>query len=168
MVEILTKLRDVGSVELKMNVPSSDRMALRKIKIDPLKGRIREVVFFDTPELTLYKNGLVLRGRRTQGDDDDSVLKLRPCDPTELPAPFRKSPNLKVEMDVTRQSHVVSASLKGTRPAGTLREVMAGQSPLGKFFSKEQRSLLVDRWPDGLGWVDLVPLGPIYVIVMKG
>src|SRR4051794_11269205 len=103
MVEILNKLGDVGSVELKMNVPSSDRMALRKIKIDPLKGHIREVVFFDPPALPLYNNGIVLRARRTQGADDDSVVKLRPCLPSDLPAPFRKSPNLKVEMDVTRQ-----------------------------------------------------------------
>src|SRR5262249_5334752 len=26
---------------------------------------------------------------------------------------------------------------------------------------------LVDRWPEGLGWDDLVPLGPAYVILIK-
>src|SRR5207302_4880813 len=129
------------------------------------KGNLREVVFFDTPDLTLYKNGVVLRGRRTQGGADDSVVKLRPCLPADLPKDVRKSPNLKVEMDVTSQSYVVSASLKGSRPAGTLTDVLAGRTDLPRFFSKEQRTFLVDRWPAGIGWVDLVPLGPIYVIV---
>src|SRR4051794_33708160 len=155
MLEILEKLSDVGSVELKMNVPSEERMALRKLKVDPLQGHIREVVFFDTPDLALYRHGVVLRGRRTQGKDDDSVVKLRPCAPTSLPDGVRKLPNLKVEMDVPRQGHVVSASLKGTRPPGSLQKVMSGNGHLGRFFSKEQRSFLVDRWPDGLGWVDL-------------
>src|SRR5947209_18222406 len=49
--EILTKLADVGSVELKMNVPPDQRMSLRSLHLDPLKGKLREVVFFDTPDL---------------------------------------------------------------------------------------------------------------------
>jgi len=167
MMEILNSLGDVGSVELKMNVPSEDRMALRSLDVDPLKGRLREVVFFDTPDLTLYKAGVVLRGRRTQDDADDTVVKLRPCMPNELPAAIRKSPNLKVEMDITRQSYVISASLKGSRPAGSVRNVLRGKANLGKLFTKEQRTFLVDRWPVGIGWDDLVPLGPVYVIIVK-
>ena len=166
--EILTKLADVGSVELKMNVPAEQRMSLRNLRMDPLKGRLREVVFFDTPDLALFKAGIAVRGRRTQDRDDDTVTKLRPCMPAELPASVRNSPNLKVELDVTRRTHMVSASLKGVRPAGTLTDVLAGRMTLEKFLSKEQRSFMADRLPDGLGWQDLVPLGPTYVIVMKG
>src|SRR5436190_8808786 len=136
MLEILDRIGDVGSVELKMNVPSEQRMALRQLKVDALKGNLREVVFFDTPDLALYKNGVVLRGRRTQGRDDDSVVKLRPCLPSDLPKEVRNSSNLKVEMDITSASHVVSASLKGGRSAGTLTEVLAGRTDLARFFSK--------------------------------
>src|SRR5437764_3372142 len=125
--EILTKLADVGSVELKMSVPAEQRMSLRNLRMDPLKGRLREVVFFDTPDLALFKAGIAVRGRRTQDRDDDTVTKLRPCMPAELPASVRNSPNLKVELDVTRRTHMVSASLKGVRPAGTLTDVLAGR-----------------------------------------
>src|SRR3954454_3667129 len=165
--EILEKLADVGTVELKMNVPPDQRMGLRKLSIDALKGKIREVVFFDTPDLTLFNAGVAIRGRRTQGRDDDTVAKLRPCMPSELAAPFRKSPNLKVEMDVTRRSHVVSASMKGVRPLGSVTDVLAGRLTLEKLLSKEQRAFLDGRLPDGVGFSDLVPLGPTFVIVVK-
>src|SRR4051794_10022176 len=98
--EMLEKLADVGTVEIKMNVPAEQRMSLRNLNVDVLKGKMREVVFFDTPDLALFRAGVAIRGRRTQGRDDDTVTKLRPCLPNELPAAFRKSPNLKVEMDV--------------------------------------------------------------------
>jgi hypothetical protein len=165
--EMLEKLADVGTVELKMNVPAEQRLSLRNLQIDALKGKIREVVFFDTPDLALFRGGVAVRGRRTQGRDDDTVAKLRPCLPTDLAAPFRKSPNLKVEMDVTRRGHVVSASMKGVRPAGTLTEVLAGKMTLEKFLSKEQRAFLDGHLPDGVALGDLVPLGPTYVIVLK-
>jgi hypothetical protein len=165
--EMLEKLSDVGTVELKMNVPAEQRLSLRKLNVDALKGKIREVVFFDTPDLALFKAGVAIRGRRTQGRDDDTVAKLRPCLPGDLPPAFRKSPNLKVEMDVTRRSHVVSASMKGERPAGTLTSVLSGGVTLEKFLNKEQRSFLDGHLPDGLSLRDLVPLGPTYVIVLK-
>jgi hypothetical protein len=56
-------------------------MAVSGLELDAMRGRLREVFFFDTPDLTLYRNGLVTRARRTQGDDDDTVVKLRPAEP---------------------------------------------------------------------------------------
>src|SRR5262249_25542551 len=114
-----------------------------------------------------YNNGIVLRGRRTQQKPDDTVVKLRPCLPDDLPDEIRASPNLKVEMDITRTGHVVSASLKGVRPANTMVGVLEGKTGLGKFFTKGQRSSLVDGWPEGRGWDALVPRGPAYVILLK-
>ena len=43
-------------------------------------------------------------------------------------------------MDITKGSYVVSASLKGQRPAGAVQRVIAGNDPLAKLFSKEQRA----------------------------
>src|SRR5688500_12692642 len=134
------ELGGVGTVELKMNVPGEQRMALRALDIDTLKGKIREVVFFDTPDLTLFQKGVVVRARRTQNDDEDTVVKLRPVVPAELPDSVRASPNLKVEMDVTRGAYVISASLKGTRRPGTVREALTGKRSLDRLFTKEQRA----------------------------
>ena len=43
--------------------------------MDPLQAHIRQVVFFDTPELTLSKAGVVVRARRIQGGEGDTVIK---------------------------------------------------------------------------------------------
>ena len=42
--------------------------------------------FFDTPDLTLNQHGVVVRVRRVQGKPADSVIKLRPVVPDELPS----------------------------------------------------------------------------------
>jgi hypothetical protein len=110
---------------------------------------------------------VVTRARRTQGDDDDTVVKLRPAEPSSLPPEVRDSRNLKVEMDVTRSSYVVSASLKGSRRPGAVREAVTGGRPLEKLFTNEQRAFFADHAPAGVGWDDLVPLGPVLVVVLK-
>lgn len=168
LLTIFGQLGDVGSVELKLTVPAPDHIAVRQLGLDPLEGRIRSVVYFDTPDLALFRAGVVVRGRRTQGDDDDTVVKLRPVVPRDLRPAVRESPNLKVEMDVTRGSFVVSASLKGQRRKGAVDEVLGGERRLERLLSKEQRALVTEAAPKGTDWPDLVPLGPTFVVVVKG
>jgi hypothetical protein len=167
LLEMLDRLTEVASVELKINVPADQRMALSGLGLDAMEGRLREVVFFDTPDLTLFRNGVVVRARRTQGGDDDTVVKLRPAIPHELPPAVRSSKHLKLEMDVTRDAHVVSASLKGRRRVGAVREAVAGGRPLERLFTKEQRSFFAAHAPAAVDWNDLVPLGPVLVVLLK-
>src|SRR3954463_8603300 len=92
LAEVLGLIGGADSVELKVTVPESDhRSAVSALEMDALDAQIRHVYFFDTPELTLYENGLVVRGRRTQRKGDDSVVKLRPVVPDELPSELRDS-----------------------------------------------------------------------------
>src|SRR5204863_4257740 len=74
---------------------------------------------------------------------------------------------MKVEMDISRGAYVVSASLKGERPAGAVRDVIEGRRPLEKLFSKEQRAFFAAHAPADVAWTDLVPLGPAYIVVLK-
>ena len=67
--------------------------------VDPIDGQIRQVYFFDTPDLALNRSGVVVRARRCRGAGDDSVVKLRPVVPDEPPANVRISPNFGVEVD---------------------------------------------------------------------
>ena len=53
--------------------------------MDPLGAQVRLVSFFDTPELALERAGVVVRARRVAQKGDDSVVKLRPVVPTDLP-----------------------------------------------------------------------------------
>jgi hypothetical protein len=167
IIAMFREMSEVGSVELKMTVPPEQRVALAGLKIDFLQGRIREVYFFDTPDLRLFKHGVVLRARRTQGAPDDTVVKLRPARVHELAAKFRGSPNLKVEMDITKGSYVVSASLKGQRPVGAVQRAVAGQDQVVKLYSKEQRAYFEKYSPSDIDWDDVVALGPAYVVVLK-
>jgi hypothetical protein len=167
LVDMMAEMADVQSVELKMNVAADQRMALSGLDFDPLEGRIRQVYFFDTPDLTLFHHGLVVRARRTQKRDDDTVVKIRPVTPSDLPPHIRSSKDLKIEMDMTRGAYVVSASLKGQRSAGALQMALRGERQLERLFTKHQRAFFADHAPDGVGWSDLVPLGPIIVVLVK-
>jgi hypothetical protein len=84
--EMLGLIADADSVELKLTVPESNqRSAVRSLGMDPLEAQIRQVFFFDTPDLALDKAGVVVRGRRVQGRGDDTVVMLRPSCPTSCP-----------------------------------------------------------------------------------
>ena len=56
--------------------------------------------------------GVVVRARRVQGKGDDTVVKLRPVVPKELPAELRRSPNFGVEVDAMPGGFVCSGSMK--------------------------------------------------------
>lgn len=88
--ELIGLVRDADSVELKLTVPDEDRLSTTAtLGIDPLAARLRQIWFFDTPDLTLDSAGVVVRARRTQNAPDDTVVKLRPVIPAELPARLR-------------------------------------------------------------------------------
>jgi hypothetical protein len=79
LAQLLSEMGRADSVELKLTVPASGlRSAVDSLDLDPLEARMRQVIFFDTPDLTLYTNGVVVRSRRMQGGAGDTVVKLRP------------------------------------------------------------------------------------------
>jgi hypothetical protein len=168
LAELLELIKGADSVELKLTVPDSARRAtMAALRLDPLDSQIRQVYFFDTPSLKLNKNGLVVRARRVQGKGDDSVIKLRPVVPDELPKSLRKSPNFFVEVDAMPGGFVCSASLKRTLPTPDIRETLAEGKPIRKLFSKEQREFFAQHAPPGIELDDLSALGPVVVFKVR-
>jgi hypothetical protein len=167
--ELLGLIKGADSVELKLTVPESNqRSAVRALDMDPLEAQIRQVFFFDTPDLALDRAGLVVRARRVQGRGDDTVVKLRPVVPGELPPELRASPSFGVEVDAMPGGFVCSGSLKGDLgDRGAVKAAVAGERPLRKLYSKEQRALFADHAPDGIKLSDLAVLGPIPVFKLK-
>ena len=166
--ELLALIEGADSVELKLTVSMSHRSrAGAALGVDPLDGQIRQVYFFDTPDLALYKSGLVVRARRVQQKGDDSVVKLRPVVPHELAADLRSSPNFAVEVDAMPGGHVCSGSMKRSLETANVRDVALGAKPIRKLFSKEQRALYAAHAPEGLALDDLSILGPIFVLKLK-
>src|SRR5919107_244212 len=83
--KLMRLLHGSDTVELKLPVPAAQqRDAIRGLGLDPLDAQIRQVVFFDTPDLMLDRAGVVVRARRVQGRPGDSVIKLRPLDPQRV------------------------------------------------------------------------------------
>jgi hypothetical protein len=154
------------TVELKMTVPESDlRSTVAALGMDPLQAQIRQVFFFDTPDLDLDREGLIVRARRIQNKGDDTVVKLRPVVPAELPEDLRKSRDFGVEVDAMPGGFVCSGRLKVA--ASDVRGVVVGERPLRKLFSKEQRRLFAAHAPNGIGLEDLAILGPVLVLKLR-
>jgi hypothetical protein len=161
-------VKDADSIELKLTVPETEyRTGAVALGVDPLEAQIRQVFFFDTPDLALNRVGVVARARRVQGREHDSVIKLRPVVPEELPDEFRLSPNMVVEVDAMPGGYVCSASMKGKVPSKAIHGSVVGGKPLRKLFSKEQRAFFAAHAPEGLEIDDLAVLGPIFVLKLK-
>jgi hypothetical protein len=168
LTELLALVRDSDSVELKLTVPDAHhRSTIMGLGMDPLDAQIRMVTFFDTPDLTLNKHGLVVRARRVQGRDDDSVIKLRPVVPSELPEEQRRSPAMVVEVDAMPGGYVCSASMKGRLGETDVKRCLAGERPIKKLFTKEQRAFYAAHAPEGIALDDLSVLGPIFVLKLN-
>jgi hypothetical protein len=149
-------------------VPEShQRSAVASLGMDPLEAQLRQVVFFDTPDLSLYRQGLVVRARRIQGKGDDSAVKLRPVVPEHVPDRLRRSAAFRVEVDALPGGFVCSGALKGALRPTDVRAVLAGERPVRKLFSKEQRALYAEHAPAGIGLDDLSVLGPILVLKLR-
>jgi hypothetical protein len=169
LLELLETSRRADSVELKLTIPASEQRAtFLALGLDPLEAQVRLIHFFDTPDLRLEAAGVVVRARRLQGKGDDSVVKLRPVVPDELPDSLRKSPNFVVEVDAMPGGYVCSGSMKGVPRKAAVLDVVTGAAPLRRLFSKEQRSFFAEHAPPEIALDDLTLLGPIFVLKIKG
>jgi hypothetical protein len=168
LASIMALIADADSVELKLTVPeSAQRSTVRALDLDPLDAQIRQVFFFDTPELSLNNAGIVPRARRMQGKGDDSVIKLRPVVPSELPPDLRTSADVVVEVDAMPGGYVCSASYKCAKTPSPVLSAVRGEVPLRKLFTKQQRAFFAEHAPDGVSLDDLHVLGPIFVLKVR-
>jgi hypothetical protein len=165
---LLELAKSSDSVELKLTVPASgQREAIRALDLDPLDAQIRQVFFFDTPDLDLNAAGVVARARRVQGKGGDTVVKLRPVDPDDVPDELRASPSMVVEVDAMPGGFVCSATLKGKADPKEIREAAAGKHPVRKLFTKEQRAFFAAHAPAEVELDSLAVLGPIFVLKLN-
>jgi hypothetical protein len=168
MLRMMHLVRQSDSIELKLTVPASAyRPASKALGIDPLTAQIRQVFFFDTPDLTLNQAGVVVRARRIQGRDGDSTVKLRPIEPAEMSEKVRASRQFSIEVDAMPSGYVCSGSMKSVVGPADVLASTNGERPLHKLFSKEQRQFYEAHAPEGLAIDDLSVLGPILVLKLK-
>jgi hypothetical protein len=163
--KLLSTIQASDSVELKLTVPETDqRSTIAALGIDPMSAQIRQVYFLDTPDLKLNKAGVVVRARRVQGRDGDTVVKLRPVEPQELSKKLRRAPGFGVEVDAMPGGWVCSGSYKGVTSNDDVARAVAGGLPTRKLFSKEQRAFYQDRTAGDIDIDELTFLGPLFVL----
>lgn len=166
--QILELTRGSDSVELKLTVPhAAHRQTVRALGMDPLDAEIRQVYFFDTPDLALNGQGVVVRARRIQRKRGDTVIKLRPVAPDRLPHEFRTAKHMVVEVDAMPGGFVCSAALKSSVHDGDILDVAAGRAPIHTLYAKKQRKFFDANAPDDIGLDDLAVLGPITLLKLK-
>jgi hypothetical protein len=168
MLEILKLAKGSTSIELKLSVPvTGHRATIKGIGLDPVEAQPRQAFFFDTPDLDLYRAGVVVRARRIQGGDGDTVIKLRPVDPATIDPELRRSASFKIEVDIMPGGFVCSASFKGVCTGQEVLDVTAGRLPLRKLFSKGQRAFYDAHAPAGITMDKLILLGPTFLLKTK-
>ncbi len=168
LARLLELLEGADSVELKLTVPDKEqRSAVGALEMDPLDATLHQVFFFDTSDLLLNRHGVIVRARRGQGSDDDSVVKLRPVVPSELPSELRKLPDFAVEVDAMPGGFVCSGRLKKKHSPGKVKEVVGGQRRVHSLFTKHQRAFYAQHVPEGVDLDDLLIFGPINVLKLK-
>ena len=128
--EVMALISEADSVELKVTIPASEhRATIQGLPMDPVEAQPRQVFFFETPDLALNQAGVVVRARRIQGGRGDTVVKLRPVVPDELPADLRRSPSFNVEVDALPGGYVCSASYKGRSTGQDVRDAVGRNDP---------------------------------------
>jgi hypothetical protein len=168
LLEMMELVRGADSVELKLTIHESARAdAARALGVDPLDSQLRQVFFFDTPDLALNAAGVVVRARRRQNEQGDTVVKLRPVVPGDLPNDLRAMETFNVEVDAMPGGFVCSASFKGVADNAAIRQAAGGDLPIRKLFSKQQRAFYEAHAPDGIELDTLSTLGPIPIIKIK-
>jgi len=157
-----SKIEGADKVEIKITVAGNDEQrAYEALEIARRDAARRNIYFFDTPELTLNKAGVVLRARAIEDDDHDSVVKIRPVVPDKVDGKWNETGGFKLEADAVGDKVVMSASLKAKQKKSTIEKVDNGKQLISELFTKKQKEFLAEFFDCPVDLDDLTVLGPV-------
>jgi hypothetical protein len=160
---VLGLIKDADSVELKLTIHESVRAdAARALGVDPLDSQIRQVFFFDTPELALNAAG-VRPGPTPAERTGRHGREARPVVPTSCRGDAA-SKSFNVEADAMPGVRVLRV-VQGRGGQRRIREAAWG-SPIRKLFRRAAFPIAAHA-PDGVELDALSILGPIPIIKVK-
>jgi hypothetical protein len=163
-----TAMAAIDAVEIKCTIrPDQELRAERAMEVDEDTADVRLVYFYDTPNLDLFKAGVVLRARLVKGDADDSTVKFRPVEPASIPRDWQRWKGFKLEADWVGDRVVCSASLTDLQQRDEIDEVAKGKRAIGKLFSSDQERFLREFHKGPVGFGKLRVMGPIRVLRWK-
>jgi hypothetical protein len=124
---------------------------------------VGRIYLLDTPDLALYRHGLIVPFRERPHARDDAVVKLRPVVPGRVPGPAAARGRFRMEIDALPGRAVCSGALKKRLGRNEVSRTVAAGRALTKLLSPRQRKLLVKYSPPWVGLGDLTVFGPIDV-----
>jgi hypothetical protein len=161
---LLALTHRADSVELKFVVPvAAHDSTCTALGVDLARASGRRVYFLDTADCALERHGVVARVRSIDNKPDDSVIKLRPMAPRDLPARSPRSKRLFVEVDAMPGRFVCTGAMRQRLGKRDVERTMTEGRPLRTLFSKQQLSLLAAHAPGKVGVDDLTVFGPVDV-----
>jgi hypothetical protein len=155
-------------VEIKVSFDQQVAMALDELGLDG-HGEPRRIGFLEDTTvgvvLPLFHQGIVLRVRQIDDDDDDATVKLRPCRRSQLAGNWLGAEEgdgwkLTVEQDWAGSRRALAASCGSKLPKGHIAPVLEGTEPVHRLFSQGQARFLSDcaGMPINLDALTLLPL----------
>jgi hypothetical protein len=139
-------------VEIKVSFAQRVTRALDELGLDG-HGEPRRIGFLDDTTigvaLPLFHQGIVLRVRQIDDDDDDATVKLRPCRRSQLAGNWLGAEEgdgwkLTVEQDWAGRRRALAASCNSKLPKQRIAAVLEGAEPVHRLFSQGQARFLSD------------------------
>jgi hypothetical protein len=150
------------AIEVKVTLAErAENVALRKFGLTRGDADQRRIFFYDTRRLDLYKKGVALRAREMEDDACDSTVKIRPVEPDQVDAKWRRKSGFKLEADAVGKKVIRSASFTCPQQPKEIEEVASGARPIEKLFSGDQEDFLEEMAPVAVDFAKLVVLGPV-------
>ncbi len=153
------KISDINTADLKVLLSdTSIEPFINWIKTVDSDFEQKRVFFFDTKNLDLNKQGVVLRIRRMHDETYDATAKLRATEALEVPATKIKDGRLECEQDVTYggphlQACALSQKSKKVLPSLDVESV-------DSYFNKAQSQFVKSKYPE-MKWKEIKMFGPI-------
>ena len=161
----------LDGIEIKVTIDGDQVTAARDRWLSDGDGERRTIYFFeeqvdrDRTALPLFEDGVILRAREVEEDEDDSTVKFRPCDRSRLTAEWLKAGiqddrDFKLEEDWAGNDQRLAASLGAGQREGEIAAVFADRRPVRALFSSDQERLVVD-YGRAVDWDALRIFGPV-------
>lgn len=152
-------------VESKWTLRDDQAAATRsKLNLFSSSAEQRSMYFYDTWNLDLYRQGLILRARKVKDGDDESTVKFRPMTVNEAGSYLNYS-GFKCEIDAVGTNQVSSCSFTTVQPTGQIDDVRDGLLSIKKLFSSDQEAFAESKV--SVNWSALQVLGPTPAQVWK-
>ncbi|WP_162794677.1 hypothetical protein [Nonomuraea lactucae] len=159
--ELFGLVKGADSVELRLAVCDVRRQpAISTLEVDPFDAEIRQVYFFDTPELALDRLGLMIcaRSSQSEGMQGDSMMKLRSTAPGSMPA------DADLGIETMPGGYVCSGAIRRRTRNEQIRAAVLGEQPLHTLFTWRQQEFFVEYAPPWVALDGLSAIGPVTVL----